>query len=93
MSEIAPETEGSGETPFTQEHADQLAALQAAVDEANARADAAQASASEATGKPVKYAVYDLTYLRFVGDAQDTKAKASKLAKDRKVDKHEIREV
>lgn len=40
-----------------------------------------------------RYAVYDKTYLRFVGEVHKTKAAATKEAKDRKVRDFEIREV
>lgn len=42
---------------------------------------------------PKRFAVYDKTYLRYVGDVHDTKAKAEKDAKARKIAKYEIREV
>lgn len=46
-----------------------------------------------ATGK--RYAAYDKTYLRFVGGVHDTKAKATKAAKDTgiKLGDLEVREV
>lgn len=40
-----------------------------------------------------RFAVYDTTYLKFTGGTHDTKAKATKAAKDADVDKYEIREV
>lgn len=43
--------------------------------------------------EPKRYAAYDKTLLRFVGKVCDTKAKAEKEAKDRKVQDFEIREV
>jgi hypothetical protein len=55
--------------------------------------DPAPATTTEAPGKDVKYAVYDETYLRYRGDVHDTKAKATKAAKDAKVKDYRIDEV
>lgn len=48
---------------------------------------------AETPSAPARYAVYDKEYLRFVGPVHDSKAKATKEAKDRKLSKFEIREV
>lgn len=47
----------------------------------------------EETEKPKRFAAYDTNYLRFVGGVHDTKAKATKAAKDLEVKDFEIREV
>jgi hypothetical protein len=49
------------------------------------------ARTDKAEGK--RFAAYDTTYLRFVGDVVDTKRKAADQAKEHGVDDYEIREV
>lgn len=47
----------------------------------------------KADDTPKRYAAYDRTYLRFVGEVHDNKTAATKEARDRKVKDFEIREV
>lgn len=50
-------------------------------------------ASAEVPAKKTKYAVYDETYLRYLGEVHDTKAKATKAAKDAKVKNYRIDEV
>lgn len=59
----------------------------------SAQPSAASSPAAETTTPAKRFAVYDKTYLRFVGKVHDTKKAATSEAKDRKLDKYEIREV
>lgn len=68
----------------------ELAQLRADVDAANARAEAAEKAAE---GKTPLYAVYDETYERYVGNPHDTRAKATKAAKDAGVKRARVDEV
>lgn len=64
----------------------------AAIDEAVERG---RASAKPSDAEAPRFAVYDTTYQRFVGDVVDTKAKAKQIAKDNglSADQHDVREV
>lgn len=63
----------------------------AAISEAVERGRASAPTASE-SGEAVKYAVYDTTYLRFVGDPFDARKDAAKAAKEHGAS-GEVREV
>lgn len=47
----------------------------------------------EVAGEPTQYAVYDVTYKRFVGDVVDTEEAARKIARDKGVSVFVVREV
>lgn len=49
--------------------------------------------AKKADDAPKRFAVYDRTFLRFVGEVHDSRTAATKEARDRKVKDFEIREV
>lgn len=65
-------------TPFAQGAID---ALTARVEDAEARASAAEQTAAEAQGKTPVYAVYDKTYERYTGPVHASRAAAEKAGK------------
>lgn len=85
-----PDLTAPTETPFTSED---RAALEARVEAAEQRADAAAKAADAATGRKVRYAIWDKTYLRFLPGLHDTRAAAEKAAKADKDLKYRIDEV
>lgn len=68
-------------------------ALAARLDQAEARAEAAEKAAADAQGKTPVYAVYDKTFERYLGDVHETKDKATKAAKAAKVESYRVDEV
>lgn len=93
MTEQTPTSTPSATPADTPDPSDELAQLRADVDAATARAEAAEKAAADATGKEPRYAAYDDIYQKFVPGVFDTKAKATKAAKDAKVKDFTVREV
>ncbi len=75
---------------FTQADVDEL---RERVEAAEQRADEATRAAAEATGKAPRYAVYDKTFLRYLGDTHETRTAAEKAAKAVKGLRYRIDEV
>lgn len=77
------------DTPFTQAHVDELVER---VEAAEGRAAAAEKAAAQVAEKAARFAVWDVTYEKFLPGVHDDRKAADKAAKEHK-GRTQVREV